>query len=162
MNIIIYANTNISDFDIISDRCFYYFHRNMMICGITMFGSCIVFESIGVKQISKNIMMLMFQSIIIVGIIVIIGIQYWQLGILWQKYPEHTIMFYPEFWNSGLSKFNNTTAEHWPYVMSDVVVRIESFCLMSLAVILGFALFVFVLSSMCKLCQTKPREYSTI
>lgn len=163
LNIIIFANTNSNDFDTISDKCFYYFHRNMMICGIIMYGLSILltcFTRVSAMTITNNYFkytMLFCQGILVIGILVTVAVQYWQLGILWQKYPEHTIMFYPEFWNEGLSNFNNTTVEHWPYVMSDVVVRIDSFCFMSLPIILGFALFC-TGSVMCYTTACPPRK----
>jgi hypothetical protein len=79
--------------------------------------------------------------------------------VIWDRHPHHTLMFYRDFWTDGLTHFGSVDRElitsfkvsdasnalrlddfsgpHWPYVMSDVVVRIYGFWMMLIPVILG-------------------------
>lgn len=98
-----------------------------------------------------------------VGLLISFIVDYWNIGRIWHVDPKHTMLWYSDFWSQGITHqpnvtqttlsilHSNTTAtlrganatlppDHvvmWPYVTSDVVVRIYGFYLMLLTVIGG-------------------------
>jgi hypothetical protein len=174
---------------------FYVFHEYMLGCAGAVWGSlllaswlsCCAFMS---DRDPSSLMMLP-----LVALLVTVILQYWQMGRLWHTYPKHLIFFYSEYWTESLCHFSDAlpslphnmtmllntsgkiiaerrleetlaTVSHWPYVMSDVVVRFYSFALMILPVILGASLSCVGSATACgwlcdKVCGgQKPREHS--
>ena len=180
LNIIIVTNTSHDDFElVISDGgLFYQFHKCMMWFSISTLIALLIFAWLGgVSAISGNDIVgngsVIFGILTGISILVLIILQYWQMGVLWHRHPEHTLMFYNEFWTDGLTHFpkmNNTqliesgkletcpdtdgclievVSKHWPYVMSDVVVRIYGFILIMIPVILGLITCCFGSMALC-------------
>jgi len=149
---------------------FYIFHEYMIGCAAAVWGSLLFVAWLACCTVTANrdpSFLMMLPSVVI---FVTIILQYWQMGRLWHTYPKHLIFFYSEYWKENLCHFSDTlpsslphnmtmflntsgkiiverrleetlaTISHWPYVMSDVVVRFYSFALMILPVILGVTL----------------------
>jgi len=166
LNCIIVANTTKDDFGLVIDggEDFYSFHLTCMIASICMI-VCILGLGwlAGVSAMSGNESCSRLTGILGgvmgLGLLVLVAVQYWKMGVIWDRHPHHTIMFYRDFWTDGLTHFGSVGRElvgcgkvsmasnvrrlaefsgpHWPYVMSDVVARIYGFCMMLVPVILG-------------------------
>ena len=174
LNCIIVANTNKEDFGLVIDggADWWSFHLTMMIASICMVVCILVWVWVaGVSTMSKNegcvILTNVLGGVMGLGLLVLIGVQYWKMGVLWDRDPHHTILFYPEFWKEGVTHFGTVvgnptrqlinsgkvsevvsnarrltefTGRHWPYIMSDVVVRIYGFSMMILPVLMALIL----------------------
>lgn len=75
-------------------------------------------------------------NMIVVGIIALalMAVYLWSVIILWKIDPEHTVMFYNGFWTEMPTLCDHN---HWPYIMSYVIYRIMSVCVMLTLVVLG-------------------------
>ena len=103
-------------------------------------------------------------SLTLLGIVAVLIMQYTRMGKIWHVDPQHTLFWYNSYWTEGITNFTNVMnvtnvtmqhmtnssvnlrgsgivpvedLPHWPYVMSDVVVRIYGFLLMSVCVIVA-------------------------
>lgn len=161
LNCIIVANTNKKDFGLVIDggEDFYIFHLTCMIASICMIVCLLILAWVaGWSSVSGKINMCgrVWVLCTVLYIIALVAVQYWKIGVIWDRHPHHTIMFYRDFWSDGLTHFGRElipsgkvsavsdirrlaefTGHHWPYIMSDVVTRIYGFCMMAVPVLLG-------------------------
>ena len=165
LNCIIVANTNKEDFGLVIDggEDFYIFHLTCMIASICMIVCLLILTWVaGWTSANRQVDLCGRVWVLCTGlyIIALVAFQYWKIGVIWDRHPHHTIMFYRDFWSDGLTHFDNVsssvlitsgkvyatsdirrlaqfTGHHWPYIMSDVVTRIYGFCMMSVPVLLS-------------------------
>jgi len=163
LNIVILYNTTLEGFQLVMPHGTQYhdFHTAMLWASVTMiilFGILVWLSCVTIC--SENDRLSVFTSgwgvLTILGILAMGILQYVKLGELWHTDPDHTMFWYGSYWSEGVTHFPDNatvvvkpnlrgvnatvyheTLPHWPYVMSDVVVRIYGFLLMFITVMLG-------------------------
>ena len=60
--------------------------------------------------------------------LIIIGLNYWLMGLVWHAHPEYSVIFYNRFWSESVipSPPNVVLEKHWAYLMADIVIRCYS------------------------------------
>ena len=87
-------------------------------------------------------------GLVVLALVVSLVTQYVMMGGFWHRDPEHTMFWYRSYWTEGVTNFTQlenatvtgidlATVPHWPYVTSDIVVRVYGWVLMALTVCLG-------------------------
>jgi len=163
LNIIIKSNTSPELFSQIIPHGDYFseFHDYMIGCSAALWLSLLLVMWLSCYSITVNCDPTKFVLIPLITMLITTILQYWQMGRIWHVAPKHTLFFYNPFWTEGLCNFSQNTTDtlpiqlnetgkvyssetddisnvvQWPYVMSDVIVRIYSFCLMLIPVIAG-------------------------
>ena len=155
VNIVIKANTSSEIFPhVIPHGAFFSeFHEYMIGCATAVILSHLITFWIGrcCMQASreKSDILTDLAFIPIFTSIITLILTYWQMGRLWHVLPDYTIFFYNPYWTKGLCDFSQSqltstsspivlsTIVQWPYILSDIVVRIYSFFLMVFPVAAG-------------------------
>jgi hypothetical protein len=57
------------------------------------------------------------------------------MGMVWHNDPKHSIIFYKEFWTENALVFSTPPKHAWAYVMSEVIIKIESASTMLLCIV---------------------------
>ena len=169
LNVIIIQNTTRSGFEQVmpyGDE-YYSYHLYMMWASIGMMIMYLMLLFMGCCGVVNKSDGFMYCAgacsvLFLVGLLVVIILQFVKMGELWDKDPEHTMPWYKSYWSEGITHFptsnithfptGNSTLrggnvvssevlKHWPYDMSDVVVRIYGFLLMVCSVIFGLLAF---------------------
>ena len=65
------------------------------------------------------------------------------MGMIWHHDPKHSILFYKEYWSEWAFKVSNVNGKETFYYMTDVLIRIYSFAMMVLSIILPCILCAF-------------------
>ena len=157
LNIVIKANTSSETFRHVIPHGEYFseFHDYMIGCGTAVIVSSIITMWIGCCCLQagheKSDFLTYLNFIQIITRIISLILTYWQMGRIWHVLPEFTLFFYNPYWTTGLCEFVQprlTTSSsvvlsnvvQWPYIMSDIVVRIYSFILVGLPIIMGLVI----------------------
>ena len=133
--IVVLANTSQDSFE----ECMpygreYFIHHvtTLAVCGALIVSSCVcpcLFMSTNHKS-NPNVYNVLLMGIIVLALM---AVYLWSVIILWKIDPDHTVMFYNGFWTNM-----STQCDHnWPYIMSYVIYRIMSVCVMLTLIGLG-------------------------
>jgi hypothetical protein len=164
-NVVVYTNTNKSDFEWLGWRHCYLLHIFLLWTSVSVVTIILItFWVGGIASLSNNqgcyrLLRVLIGCCLVAGLATFI-LNYVQIGKIWHSDPYHSIFFYRDFWCdpfictaegrishpnicSGQSPIlNNThfespTFSNWPYIVSTVVIRIHGLGLMILPVIVA-------------------------
>lgn len=164
LNIVVLHNTTVDGFHQVMSHGDQYheFHKVMMWTAISMALMFVVLIWLWcVMMCSENERCARctggWGTLTLASLVSVLILQYVKMGEIWHSDPKHTMFWYGPYWSEGITHFPdnaslvlNTTnlrgvnatlagdpLPHWPYIMSDVVIRIYGFMLMFLTVVLG-------------------------
>ena len=114
LNIIIIKSASLEQFELIGLGDRWKFHNYMMWSAASTLITLLVLLWLGcVTVVSENDCMAKLVSgmggLCTVGLIVILILQYFFMGQIWGRDPEHTIFFYNAYWTEGVTNMNIPT-----------------------------------------------------
>lgn len=146
LNIVVIANTSRDDFKALGHELYYQFEFFNLVGLVVFFAYFIIYicGQAGAAATENQRLSLILNIGMGVLIVSLITTTLYYMGSIWHGDPNHSILYYPEYWKESVMDFSchNTTDvvktdcrvydKKWAYVMSDVVVRIYSFLFMIL------------------------------
>jgi hypothetical protein len=134
INSIVIYNTTYHNFGLLN-KIDYYNIILYLLCFSILTPIISILNKLSFLKSRKQKYQLFIFSYILVNILLI----YCFIGIIWDKDPRHTILFYPQYWNKLAIDFPNNLnnkivypeiKKQWAYVMADIIIRCYSFIIL--------------------------------
>ena len=117
LNIIIIQSGSLDQFELLGLGERWKFHHFMMWCAVgVMIATLVMMWLACVTAISENESVAIITTIVAglctLGLLTVVVLQYYQMGLLWHDDPHHTIFFYNEFWHQGIAETTYNATLH--------------------------------------------------
>lgn len=150
LSIVIIANVDKKVFDEIDYQTYYNLIAMMLYSTVAIFISSIVLclSIVCADNTCCKLIQLIVSSLPLLFLILFMVF----IGMIWHHDPNHTVLFYPEFWTEWAFKVHDVNNKEIFYHITDVLIRIYSTLALILSFVLPCCLFLF--------CATKVNKPS--